>query len=249
VIDGPIRALIVDDEPLARSSIADELRRDASVVIAGESGSGLQALDDIRRVRPDIVFLDVEMPECGGFDVLEMLGADVPPAIIFVTAYDRYAIQAFDVGALDYLLKPFDRTRFAMALERAKERVAAHRAAPGISDRLAIKGIGGVAFVKIAEIDRIEAEDYYARIHTGGRSHLIRRSMSDLERDLQPFSFRRVHRSTIVNLDRVVALELNEAGEYDVRLRDGSSHRVSRTYRRSIKSDLGDGEPVDRRDK
>lgn len=241
-MDGPIRALIVDDEPLARSSIADELRRDASVVIAGESGSGLQALDDIRRVRPDIVFLDVEMPECGGFDVLEMLGGDVPPAIVFVTAYDRYAIQAFDVGALDYLLKPFDRTRFAVALERAKERVAAHRAAPGISDRLAIKGIGGVAFVKIAEIDRIEAEDYYARIHTGGRSHLIRRSMADLERDLQPFSFRRVHRSTIVNLDRVVALELNEAGEYDVRLRDGSSHRVSRTYRRSIKTDLGDGE-------
>ena len=233
-----IRALVVDDEPLARSSVVAELRRDAATQILGECGSGLEALADIRRLRPDLVFLDVEMPECGGFDVLEMLGADVPPAVVFVTAYDRYAIQAFEVGALDYLLKPFDGPRFIRALDRAKERVTAHRTAPPLPDRLAIKGIGGVSFINIAEIDWIAAEDYYARLHTGGRSHLIRRSMTELERDLGGMSFRRIHRSTIVNLERVSGLALNESGEYDVRLRDGSTHRVSRSHRRTLQAAL-----------
>jgi len=235
-----IRALIVDDEPLARSSVSAELRHDPDVTLVGECGSGEAALAQIRESRPDLVFLDVEMPECGGFDVLEMLGAEVPPAIIFITAYDKYAIQAFEVGALDYLLKPFDGARFELALQRAKERISTYRAAPRAADRLAIKSIGGVVFVKVAEIDWIEAEDYYARLHAGGKTHLIRRSMADLEKDLQSFSFRRVHRSTIVNLARVRAIEINEIGEYDVRLSDGSTHRVSRSHRRALQAMLGE---------
>lgn len=234
----PIRALVVDDEPLSRSSVTAELQRHPDIVLAGECSSGEEAMAEIRRLGPELVFLDVEMPECGGLDVLEMLGAEAPPAIVFVTAYDKYAIQAFDAGALDYLLKPFDSKRFALALERAKERIFAYRAAPRSSERLAIKGIGGVVFVKIPDIDWIEAVDYYSRLHTGGKTHLIRRSMAELERDLHSFSFRRVHRSTIVNLDRVQAMALNESGEYDVRLQDGSTHRVSRRYRRALESAL-----------
>jgi two-component system LytT family response regulator len=236
-----IRALVVDDEPLSRTSVVAELRHDPDLSLAGECGSGEDALAEIRRLRPDLVFLDVEMPECGGFDVLEMLGAEVPPAIVFVTAYDRYAIQAFEVGALDYLLKPFDSARFKVSLDRAKERIAAFRARPRATDRLAIKSIGGVNFVSITEIDWIEAADYYSRLHVGGKTHLIRRSMADLEKDLQSFLFRRVHRSTIVNLERVRALVLNELGEYDVRLRDGSEHRVSRSHRRALQAALGEG--------
>jgi two-component system LytT family response regulator len=233
-----IRALVVDDEPLSRSSVVAELRHDPDLSLAGECSSGDEALAEIRRLRPDLVFLDVEMPECGGFDVLEMLGADVPPAIVFVTAYDRYAIQAFEVGALDYLLKPFDGARFTIALKRAKERIAAFRAAPRETERLAIKSIGGVTFVSITEIDWIEAADYYSRLHVGAKTHLIRRSMADLEKDLQPFLFRRVHRSTMVNLERVRALVLNDIGEYDVRLHDGSEHRVSRSRRRALQAAL-----------
>jgi two-component system LytT family response regulator len=233
-----IRALVVDDEPLSRTSVVAELRHDPDLSLAGECGSGEDALAEIRRLRPDLVFLDVEMPECGGFDVLEMLGAEVPPAIVFVTAYDRYAIQAFEVGALDYLLKPFDSARFKVSLNRAKDRIAAFRARPRATDRLAIKSIGGVIFVSITEIDWIEAADYYSRLHVGGKTHLIRRSMADLEKDLQSFLFRRVHRSTIVNLERVRALVLNELGEYDVRLHDGSEHRVSRSHRRALQAAL-----------
>jgi len=193
----PIRALVVDDEPLSRTSVVAELRHDPDVSLAGECSSGDEALAEIRRLRPDLVFLDVEMPECGGFDVLEMLGVEVPPAIVFVTAYDRYAIQAFEVGALDYLLKPFDGARFTIALERAKERIAAYRSTPRTTERLAIKSIGGVTFVRITEIDWIEASDYYSRLHVGGKTHLIRRSMADLEKDLQSFFFCRVHYSTV----------------------------------------------------
>jgi two-component system LytT family response regulator len=233
-----IRVLVVDDEPLSRSNVVAELRTDPEVVLAGECASGEEALAEIRRLRPDLIFLDVEMPECGGFDVLEMLGAQAPPAIVFVTAYDQYAIQAFEVGALDYLLKPFDRARFMIALERAKTRIKAHHAAPHAVQRLAIKSIGGVTFVNIADVDWIEASDYYSRLHAGGRTHLIRRSMADLEKDLHGRAFRRVHRSTIVNLERVRALVLGDAGEYDVRLHDGSEHRVSRSHLRALQAEL-----------
>jgi two-component system LytT family response regulator len=234
-----IRALIVDDEPLARSNLSVLLRLDPDIEIAGECGSGMEALSEIRSARPDLVFLDVQMPECDGFDVLEMLGADVPPAIIFVTAYDQYALRAFEAGALDYLLKPFDNARFNLALHRAKERIRNGKASSGKRDRLAIKSAGQVSFIKISEIDWIEAADYYASLHVGTKTHLVRRSMSELEQELDPIIFCRIHRSTIVNLDRVRSLRLNQDGEYEVLLDNGTHLRLSRRYRNQLQSRLG----------
>jgi two-component system, LytTR family, response regulator len=193
-------------------------------------------VDEIRRLEPDIVFLDVEMPECDGFDVLEMLGASMPPAVVFLTAYDKYALQAFEAGALDYLLKPFDSKRFDRALERAIERVAYNRTTPRIANTLAIKSVGGITCLKIEQIDWIEASDYYSRLHIGEKTYLLRRSMSELEKDLQPFAFCRIHRSAIVNLERVRGLEFDENGEHDVLLDDGTRLRLSRSHRRKFKS-------------
>ena len=181
-----IRTLIVDDEPPARANLRVLLRRDPEVDIVAECGSGAEALTEIRSKKPDLVFLDVQMPECDGFDVLELLGAELPPAVIFVTAYDQYALRAFEAGALDYLLKPFDNARFDRALARAKERIAHANSAAKKADRFAIKSTGQVSFVNIAEIDWIEAADYYACLHVGAKSHLLRRSMAELEEDLDP---------------------------------------------------------------
>ncbi len=234
-----IRTLIVDDEPLARSSITVLLRRDPEIEIVSECGSGVQALAEIRNAKPDLVFLDVQMPECDGFDVLELLGRDLPPAIVFVTAYDQYALRAFEAGALDYLLKPFDNARFERALDRAKRRVNNGRDLPKRLDRLAIKGVGQVSFVKVSEIDWVEAADYYASLHVGPRTYLLRRSMSELEQELDPDLFCRIHRSTIVKLDRVRSLKLSEDGEYDVLLENGARLRLSRRYRKQLQSRLG----------
>jgi two-component system, LytTR family, response regulator len=234
-----IRALIVDDEPLARSNLSVMLRLDPDIEIAGECGSGTEALAEIRSTRPDLVFLDVQMPECDGFDVLELLGADVPPAIIFVTAYDQYALRAFEAGALDYLLKPFDNARFNLALLRAKERIRNNNASSGRRDRLAIKSAGQVSFVKISEIDWIEAADYYACLHVGTKTHLLRRSMSELEQELDSTIFCRIHRSAIVNLDRVRSLKLSEDGEYEALLDNGTHLRLSRRYRHQLQSRMG----------
>ena len=169
----PIRALIVDDEPLALSNVSALLRRHAEVEIVGQCKNGAEALVEIRRLEPDIVFLDVEMPECDGFDVLEMLGTSMPPAVVFLTAYESYALQAFDAGALDYLLKPVDSNRFERALERAKQRVANNRTTPRIANTLAIKGVGGITLLKIDQIDWIEASDYYSRLHIGGANAFV----------------------------------------------------------------------------
>jgi two-component system LytT family response regulator len=185
-----------------------------------------------------LVFLDVQMPECDGFDVLEMLGRDLPPAIVFVTAYDQYAVRAFESGALDYLLKPFDNARFDRALGRAKERIALRGSAPHTMEWLSVKSAGQVSFVKISEIDWIEAADYYSSLHVGGKTHLLRRSMSELEQELDQAAFCRIHRSTIVKLDRIRGLKLNENGEYDVVLDNGASLRLSRRYRKQLQSRL-----------
>lgn len=233
-----LRALVVDDEPLSRSNVTTLLRRHSDVEVVGECADGPESVVEILRLKPDIVFLDVEMPECDGFDVLEMLGTGAPPAIVFVTAYDKYALQAFEAGALDYLLKPFDGARFDRALERAKERVAYVRSALSVPDTLAIKSVGGVTFLKVAQIDWIEASDYYSCLHVGGKTHLLRRSMTELENDLRPFSFCRIHRSAIVNLDRVVGIALNENGEHDVLLGDGTRLRLSRAHRRKLRQVL-----------
>ncbi|MGA7907473.1 MAG: LytTR family DNA-binding domain-containing protein [Candidatus Sulfotelmatobacter sp.] len=234
-----IRTVIVDDEPLARSNLAVLLGRDPEIEIVSQCASGVEALAEIRSRRPDLVFLDVQMPECDGFDVLELLGRSLPPAVVFVTAYDQYALRAFEAGALDYLLKPFDNARFDRALERAKQRIALGRDQPPKLERLAIKSAGQVAFVKISEIDWIEAADYYASLHVGPKTHLLRRSMGELERELDPAAFCRVHRSTIVNLNRVRGLKLAEDGEYQVLLEDGTRLRLSRRYRKPLQSRLG----------
>jgi two-component system LytT family response regulator len=229
----------VDDEPLARSNLAVLLRLDLEIEIVGECGSGAEALAEIRRAKPDLVFLDVQMPECDGFDVLELLGKDLPPAVVFVTAYDQYALRAFEAGALDYLLKPFDNTRFARALGRAKERIAHGRNSLRTVERLAVKSAGRICFLKLSEIDWIEAADYYACLQVGTKTHLLRRSLSELERELDRTVFCRIHRSTIVNLDRVRGLLLSEDGEYQVLLENGARLRLSRRYRKQLQSRLG----------
>jgi two-component system LytT family response regulator len=231
-----LRVLLVDDEPLARSNLKLLLRRDPAVESIAEAGSGAEAVAEIRRTRPDLVFLDVQMPECGGFDVVEILKADAPlPVIIFVTAYDEYALRAFDAGALDYLLKPFDDSRFALALQRAKDRLAAREPATEIP-RLAVRCAGLEVYVPVPDIDWIEAADYYVCLHVGAKSHLLRRSMAELERDLDPLMFCRIHRSAMVNLRRVRAMQVDGAGEYEVILDGGQKLRLSRRFRKDLQS-------------
>jgi two-component system, LytTR family, response regulator len=234
-----IRTVIVDDEPLARSNLRVLLRRDHNIEIVAECGSGPEAPALIRETRPDLLFLDVQMPECDGFDVLELLGAELPLAIVFVTAYDQYALRAFEAGALDYLLKPFDNARFDLALSRAKYKVELGKDHPRKLDRLTIKSAGQIAFVNLSEIDWIEAADYYAALHIGVHTHLLRRSLSELERDLDPTLFCRIHRSAIVNLDRVRGLRSNEDGDYTVLLQNNATLRLSRKYRKQLQSRLG----------
>ena len=234
-----IHVLVVDDEPLARSNLTVLLRRDPEIDVVRECGSGMDALAEIRSSKPDLVFIDVQMPECDGFDVLEMLGSDLPAAVVFVTAYDQYALRAFEAGALDYLLKPFDDARFDRALGRAKERIAHDRDPLPTLDRFAVKSAGQVSFLKASEIDWIEAADYYSCLHVGARSHLLRRSMVELEDDLDPSFFCRVHRSSIVNLDRVRGLKLGQDGEYEVLLQNGAQVRLSRRYRKHLQARMG----------
>jgi two-component system, LytTR family, response regulator len=234
-----IRALVVDDEQLARSNIAVLLQLHPDIETIGECGSGVEAVAEIRNTKPDLVFLDVQMPECDGFDVLEMLGNDLPPAVVFVTAYDQYALRAFEAGALDYLLKPFDNVRFERALARAKQRIALARSVPQSVERIVVKSAGQVSFLKVADIDWIEAADYYSCLHVGTKSHLLRRTMTELEQELDQNIFCRIHRSTIVNLSRVRGLRLDENGEYEVLLDNGSRLRLSRRYRTQLQSRMG----------
>ena len=235
----PICALVVDDEPLARSNLTVLLRADPDIASVAVCGSGLEAVEEIRRSKPDLLFLDVQMPECGGFDVLELLGNDLPPAIVFVTAYDEYALRAFEAGALDYLLKPFDDTRFVRALNRAKDRLA-HRAPSQArpAERLVVKSRGQVLFLSVADIDWIEAAGYYACVHVGPDTHIIRRTLSELEHDLGDERFIRIHRSTIVNLERIRGLELQNGGEYEVCLSSAVRLPLSRRFRKRLQERL-----------
>jgi two-component system LytT family response regulator len=237
--ESTVRVLVVDDEPLARANLSVLLRRDPTIEIVGECTSGREALAEIRDKKPALVFLDVQMPECDGFDVLEQLGNAPPAVLVFVTAYDQYALRAFEAGALDYLLKPFDNARFERTLERAKERIRLAQDAAEKQERLVVKTAGQILFLRISDIDWIEAADYYACLHVGSTTHLLRRSMSDLDRDLDQAIFCRIHRSTIVNLNRVRTLVLNEDGERDVQLENGTTLRLSRRYRKQLQSRLG----------
>lgn len=231
----PVRVLVVDDEPLARRNLTVLLGRDPDIGAITECASGQSAMEEIRRSMPDLLFLDVQMPECDGFDVLELLGSDAPSTIIFVTAHDEYALHAFDAGALDYLLKPFDDARFQRALKRAKEKLALYTAQRRIRpDRLVIKSPGQVLFLNIADIDWIEAADYYACIHVVDQTHIMRRTLQELERDLGEDQFIRIHRSVIVNLERVRGLELQSDGESAVILNSGNRLRLSRRFRKRL---------------
>ena len=235
-----IRALIVDDEAPARANIRVLLRRDPDIDSIAECESGALAAEEILRTNPDLVFLDIQMPECDGFDVLELLGSKLPPALVFVTAHDEFALRAFEAGVLDYLLKPFDDTRFHVAMGRAKEKLAQVRSAPGPSaPRLTVRSAGRVSFVALSEIDWIESADYYACLHLGAKSHLLRRSLHELERQLDSQQFCRVHRTAIVNLDRVRGLEVGEGGEYQVLLDSGQKLKMSRRYRKGLQLRLG----------
>jgi len=235
-----MRVLVVDDEPLARSSLTVLLRSDPDIASVAECASGLEAIEEIRVSMPDLLFLDVQMPECGGFDVLELLGNALPPAIIFVTAYDEYALRAFDAGALDYLLKPFDDARFVRALNRAKDRLAHYRPSQTRpAERLVVKSRGQVLFLDVADIDWIEAAGYYACVHVGSDTHIIRRTLSELEQDLGEERFIRIHRSTIVNLERIRALELANGGEYEVLLKSAVRLPLSRRFRKRLQDRMG----------
>lgn len=233
-----IRTLIVDDEPLARKTIGDLLRSDAEISVVGECGSGTEAIEAVKTLRPALLFLDVQMPGCDGFDVIEQLGGDAPRAVIFVTAYDQYALKAFEVQALDYLLKPYTDDRFCRVLARAKNLLAQSKWESPSLDRLMVKSAGRAIFLRAAEIDWIEAADYYACLHVGERSHLLRRSMADLERDLDQRMFCRIHRSAIVNIARVRELRLDANGEYEVVLQNGVVLRMSRSYREQLQKRL-----------
>jgi len=233
-----VRTLIVDDEPLARSNLRVLLGCHREIDIVGECGSGVDAPRLIRDAKPDLLFLDVQMPECDGFEVLERLGMDLPPAIIFVTAYDQYALKAFEAGALDYLLKPFDTARFDLALERAKHSVLRDREQPRKRSRLAIRSSGQIWFVSLEEIDWIEAADYYAALHVGTKTHMLRRTLAELEQELDPEVFCRIHRSTIVNLERVRGLKLEADGESVLLLAGGTGLRMSRRYRKQVQMRL-----------
>jgi two-component system LytT family response regulator len=236
----PIRALVVDDESWARRNLTVLLRRDPDIGTIVECGSGLQAIEEIKKSMPDLVFLDVQMPGCDGFDVLELLGNTLPSTVIFVTAYDEYALRAFEAGALDYLLKPFDDARFRRALERAKDKLAHYtKLEPHRAQRIVVKSRGEMLFLNVADIDWIEAVAYYACLHVGSDTHLLRRTLLELMRDLDKNQFMRIHRSVIVNLDRIHVLELANGGEYEVVLKSKERLRLSRRFRKQLQDRLG----------
>ncbi len=254
----PIRTFIVDDEPLAREGIRLLLQGDPEIEVVGEAGAGREAVLQIQQHHPDLVFLDVQMPEMTGFQVLSALDPSTVPAVIFVTAYDRYALQAFEVHALDYLLKPFDDERFADAVRRAKSHLQLARAwdlrqqllslladvsqpqqpqpekPPEQPERLAIKDGARVVFLRFDEIDWIEAADYYVQIHAGGKSYLHRETMMSLERRLDAGLFVRIHRSAIVNRRRIRELRNGRQREAVVVLEGGQSIKVSRSQQAKL---------------
>jgi two-component system LytT family response regulator len=250
-----IRALIVDDEPLARERIRSLLAADGEIEVAGECANGEEAVSATLRERPDLLFLDVQMPGLDGFDVLGELPPEVMPVVIFVTAYDQHALRAFEVHALDYLLKPFDEARFRRSLERAKgfARARRARAADGRLDalleelaaerryvkRLVIQAPGRVFFLRAEEIDWIETAGNYVRLHVGAEAHLHRETMRDLESRLDPERFLRIHRSTIVNLDQIRDLKPLFHGGYAVTLKDGTELTSSRNYAERLRSLFG----------
>ena len=253
-----VRVVIVDDEPLARQHVADRLAHEENVEVVGEADNGNDAVEVIRRLRPDIVFLDVQMPGLDGIDVVDTIGADEMPATIFTTAFDQYALKAFDRAAVDYLLKPFDDERFSQAFRRARKAIelqevdrmarrlrsllaeddASEKPAAHYLDRIPVESRGQVRVVPVAKIDYITASGPYAELHVGDRAYAVRERMQTLEERLDPAVFLRVHRSVIVRLDRVDAMLRSPGGDYGVRLKDGTTLSVSRARRDELERRL-----------
>jgi two-component system, LytTR family, response regulator len=248
-----IRALIVDDEPLARQSVRRLLKNHPDIFVLDECGDGQSAVATILSHRPDLVFLDVQMPELDGFAVVNRIGVEHMPATIFVTAYDQYALAAFDANALDYLLKPFGKARFDRALSRVRERLAAHpdpeiiqrllrtiasSAGKIYVDRLPVAENGRIVLLKTREIQWIESAGNYARVHISSRHYEIRETLTNLERKLNPRDFVRIHRSTIVNLQYIKEVHPWFHGYHVVLLENGQELRMSR-YQTEIAERLG----------
>jgi len=246
------KVLIVDDERLSRRRVRRLLSLELDCEVLGECANGMEAVASIRQARPDIVFLDVQMPEMDGFEVARAV-ADARPVVIFTSAYDEYALRAFEVQAFDYLLKPFDGRRFRESLQRARLRVECDRAGlqyrrPGLPDprespriapdRIAVRNNGRVVFVKLTDIDWIEAADNYVCLHCGRETHIVRETMNELEARLNPAQFLRVHRSSIVNLDRVKELQPWFRGDYRIVLRDGTELTLTKNHREKLESRL-----------
>jgi two-component system LytT family response regulator len=246
----PIRALIVDDEPFARRRVAQLLAEHPEVEIIGECADGVEAVHAIETLAPDLVFLDVQMPEMDGFEVLAALDAEHMPAVVFATAFDDFALRAFNANAVDYLLKPFNAERFAAAVERARERIGrgeqaeitrevrslleSLRAARRYPERLVVRVGTKIVFVRVADVDWIEAEANYVRVHSSGRSFLLRETLTHLAGRLPPERFLRIHRSTVVNIDRIKEIHPMFKGTYHIRLHDGTELSSTLTYRDAI---------------
>jgi two-component system, LytTR family, response regulator len=259
--DRPLRVLVVDDEPLGRVRVEDLIRKEPGVELVGSAADGTAAVQAIRTLRPDLVFLDVQMPGKSGLDVVREIGPEAMPATIFVTAYDQYAIEAFDVAAVDYLVKPFDDERFEVAFQRARRlltlkgmsrlrdqllavlggetRGAVPVAEPRYPERIAVDSRGRMESVAVSDIDYIVASGPYARLQVGQRRHVIRDTMQSLEQKLDPRWFLRVHRSVIVRLDLVEALLRGPGGDSEVRLKNGARLKVSRSRREALERWLG----------
>jgi two-component system LytT family response regulator len=247
-----LRALIVDDETVARRRIRRLLAAEPDVVVAGECADGAAAVDAMTTERPDLTFLDVQMPELDGFGVLRRIDPAALPAIIFVTAFDAYALRAFEVHAIDYLLKPFTAERFRLALDRARERIrrstadaglaslaGALRGRPRYLSRLSVRAASRIILVDLATVDWIEAADNYVRLHAGSREYLLRETLARLEQRLDPERFVRIHRSAIVQVDRVSELHPASHGDMEVVLRNGTVLTLSRTWRDHVQGLFG----------
>jgi two-component system LytT family response regulator len=247
-----IRTVIVDDERHARQKIRALLGRERDIEIVAECANGKEAVAAIREKRPDLVFLDVQMPAMDGFEVVAATG-DAARHVVFVTAYDEYAVRAFEVEALDYLLKPFDGARFARTMSRARERLSGGNDTlqeklrafleqvklRGGRDRIMIKSSGRITFLRAGEIEWVEAADNYVRIHAGKETHLIRETMSNLEEELDRRKFVRVHRSAIVNVDAIVEIRSLFHGDHSIVLRTGAEIPLGRTFRERLEHTLG----------
>jgi two-component system LytT family response regulator len=247
--------MVIDDEPVARERIVGLLQEEQDIELIGQCADGQQAINAIQEQSPDLVFLDVQMPACDGFNVIQQVGPDRMPAVVFVTAYDEYALRAFEVHAIDYLLKPFGRDRFQQTLRHAREHLERRRAGdlgrrllalvhdlkpePQKLDRLVVKSGGRVFFLRTDQIDWIEAAGNYVRLHLADDSHLFRETMNNMEARLDTRRFVRIHRSRIVNTDRIKELQPWFNGEYVVVLQNGTRLTLSRGYREKLQERLG----------